>query len=177
MDSVNLELSNVVDEVGELLLMRDWESKGLDVVDKEIESLIKQFEATDLNHLSQLVNSEFKKSRSVPADTGPNVELTEQYIREELKRMEELSDQKKSNLNKQFHTQSKINKLMETEDAILDARSDSALEAQRSKIISKNVLMSNFITDLISSLSSIDISSHDDLIEMILDCGDYSMYV
>lgn len=168
MDPINIELSEVVDEVGQLLLIRDWKTKGEDVIEGEISKLMEQFNANDVNHLYELIEFEFVKSREHSSKIQPIDELID---------LESLSLQKKSNLNKQFQIQSRINNLIEIDESISNLKSNIEIETRYSKVITKNILMSTFITDLISSITTIDLSSFDEIIDILLDCGDYSMYV
>jgi hypothetical protein len=49
------------------------------------------------------------------------------------------------------------------------------LKLKHKKLLGKNLMLSNFVTDLINSINSTSISNDEKLLEMLLDCGNYNL--
>ncbi|TID31260.1 hypothetical protein CANINC_000203 [Pichia inconspicua] len=62
------------------------------------------------------------------------------------------------------------------EDNQLSDEDLAKMELKYKKIVEKNLMLSHFVTDLITSMNSCDISANEELRNIILDCADIKYY-
>lgn len=160
------EYSNHTNEELDLLNYKQLKETGypltssMDEVERHLEDM--------LGVRLQLLNEQF---------TGP---LPNPQIQQpDVSKLDEMMDEYQSIASS---NNAKLSKLRELVARLKEAKGgkpeiDPNLIRQYNKTVSKNLMLADFITDLISSINTANYSQDEQLLNILLDCSDYNDYI
>lgn len=157
---------------------------NLEIVTQYIESLVKIRRLVLLQSISSLDNDLNDSNIEImnlinKRDTLVFEEISKlSTINGKLSENSGLQGTDYQNLEKIQDILSKIKLLRGDEKNSIDVDNYEAHEIHEKykRIVTKNMMLSHFVNDLISSLSSVDIFKDEALTQMLMDCNDYSNY-
>lgn len=180
----------------ELLNLKDFESKLLSINDEfnlnEIENYLKNMVKIRNDIINQQLISDAYENNELDLELlKKNYDLTKMKtdnfneLSDNLKKLNDLKISNKIKLNKiqeLFEIQNNNNNYDNYNENTSKKTSEitneelEEVKTKYKKIIGKNLMLGHFITDLISALNCTNIANDDKLLEILMDCGDYSDY-
>lgn len=179
----------------ELLNLKDFDPKILSINDEfdlnKIENYLKNMVKIRNDIINQQLISDAYENNEIDLELlEKNYDLTKKktdninQLSDNLKKLNEIKISNKIKLNK-------IQELLEIQKNLNDNSNSNSnsnetseitneeledVKTKYKRIIGKNLMLGHFITDLITALNCTNISNDDRLLEILMDCGDYSDY-
>lgn len=179
----------------ELLNLKDFDPKILSINDEfdlnKIENYLKNMVKIRNNIINQQLISDAYENKEIDLELlEKNYDLTKKktdninQLSDNLKKLNELKISNKIKLTKIQELLDIQNNLNNNNNSNNNSNENSEItneeledvKTKYKRIIGKNLMLGHFITDLITALNCTNISNDDRLLEILMDCGDYSDY-